>query len=120
MKERLLQYLVCPECRGELSLINPQYQAGEIWEAELNCVACQHSYKVADGIPRFVPSIMDSVVQRNVENFGAQWHLLGERSELNRREFLSYLDKVSPDFFKGKLVLDAGCGMGKFLYYAAE
>src|SRR5437660_786338 len=108
MKERLLQYLVCPECRGELSLLNPGYQDGEIWDAKLNCVG-QHIYPVSDGIPRFVPPAMDRVVQRNVENFGAQWHLLGERSELNRREFLSYLDKVSPDFFKGKLVLDAGC-----------
>jgi len=120
MKERLLKYLVCPECRGELTLLNPTRQGDEIWEAELNCASCQHAYKVVEGIPRFVPEALDSVVQRNVENFGAQWHLLDERSDVNRREFLSYLDKVSPDFFKGKLVLDAGCGMGKFLYYAAE
>src|SRR5262249_33072470 len=27
---------------------------------------------------------------------------------------------VNQDFFKGRLVLDAGCGMGKFLYYAGQ
>ena len=120
MKERLLKYLVCPECRGDLTLLNPIQQRNEIWEAALNCASCQHNYKVVEGIPRFLPEAIDSVVKRNVESFGAQWHLLGERSELNRREFLSYLDGLTPDFFRGKIVLDAGCGMGKFLYYAAQ
>lgn len=120
MKERLLKYLVCPECRGDLSLLNPRYQNDEVWEGELKCSLCPAGYPVAEGIPRFIPAEMDSVVQRNVENFGAQWHLLDGRSEVNRREFLSYLDKVSPEFFKGKVILDGGCGMGKFMYYAAE
>lgn len=120
MKERLLKYLACPECRGDLTLQNERVQNGEIWEGELTCVNAEHRYQIIEAIPRFVPAHLDEVVQRNVQNFGAQWHLLDERSEINRREFLSYLDKVGPDFFKGKVVLDAGCGMGKFLYYAAE
>jgi SAM-dependent methyltransferase len=120
MKDRLLKYLVCPECRGALRLLDPVWEDEEIWQAELTCDRCQCRYPVSGGIPRFVPPAMDKVVKRNVENFGAQWQLLGQRSELNRREFLSYLDAVGPDFFTGKVVLDAGCGMGKFLYYAAQ
>ena len=103
MKQRLLEYLICPECHNQLILTNPVHQNEEVWQGQLKCSACQAAYAISEGIPRFIPEAMDSVVQRNVENFGAQWHLLGERSDLNRREFLSYLDNISEDFFKDKV-----------------
>src|SRR3990172_2722911 len=34
--------------------------------------------------------------------------------------FLTYIHPLGPEFFPGKLVLDAGCGFGRHLYYAAE
>lgn len=121
MKERLLNYLACPGCRGDLVMSDDPVREGEeIMEAELACAGCRQRYPVSGGIPRFVPSEMEEVVRRNVTNFGDQWHLLGERSELNRDEFLSYIAPLGPESFEGKLVLDAGCGMGKFLYYAGQ
>lgn len=120
MKERLLDYLCCPDCRAGLRLEAARHEQGEIWEGELVCTACGRTFPVTNGIPRFIPAHLDEVVQKNVSNFGDQWHLMKDRSEINRREFTSYLETIPPDFFKDKLVLDAGCGMGKFLYYAAS
>jgi SAM-dependent methyltransferase len=37
-----------------------------------------------------------------------------------KEDFLEYVYPVNRDFFAGKLGLDAGCGMGRHIYYAAE
>src|ERR1700750_1502005 len=34
--------------------------------------------------------------------------------------FLAYMQPHGPEFFKGKKVLDAGCGNGRFAHYAAK
>ena len=34
--------------------------------------------------------------------------------------FLNYIYPVKPQFFEGKIGLDAGCGFGRHLFYAAE
>lgn len=120
VKERLQKYLCCLKCRGNLDLRNARWESGEIWEAELECAKCAINYPVKDGIPRFIPKDLDQLVAKNVRNFGDQWHVLDKCSEINRTEFISYLENLSPDFFEDKLILDAGCGMGKFLYYSSQ
>jgi SAM-dependent methyltransferase len=36
------------------------------------------------------------------------------------RQFLDYMQPHAADFFPGKKILDAGCGNGRFAYYAAK
>jgi SAM-dependent methyltransferase len=36
------------------------------------------------------------------------------------KQFLDYMQPHKADFFKGKKVLDAGCGNGRFAYYAGK
>ncbi|MGI9166333.1 MAG: class I SAM-dependent methyltransferase, partial [Pyrinomonadaceae bacterium] len=36
------------------------------------------------------------------------------------QSFLNYMQPHGPEFFKGKKVLDAGCGNGRFAFYAAK
>jgi uncharacterized protein len=43
LDQRLLEILVCPQCKGEL-----EYRSDE---AELVCVACRLRYEVRDDIP---------------------------------------------------------------------
>ena len=100
MKERLLQYLCCSSCRGDLVLNDPGWEQGEVWEGELQCKQCAATYPVKAGIPRFIPKELDETVQLNVKNFGDQWHLMKERSEINREEFLSYLEDFRLSFSK--------------------
>jgi SAM-dependent methyltransferase len=59
-------------------------------------------------------------VRRNVANFGYEWRWLSSISEKNEQEFLSYLGTIRPESFSSETVLDAGCGMGKFLYFAGN
>jgi SAM-dependent methyltransferase len=58
--------------------------------------------------------------KRTQQSFGYQWMVFGEMTDQFREDFLNYISPVSPDFFVGKRGLDAGCGFGRHLYYAAQ
>jgi SAM-dependent methyltransferase len=56
---------------------------------------------------------------RTRKSFGYQWTEFGEMKEQFRADFLNYIHPVDVAFFPGKRGLDAGCGFGRHLYYAA-
>ena len=58
--------------------------------------------------------------RRTQQSFGYQWTVFGEMSDQFRDDFLNYISPVGPEFFVGKRGLDAGCGFGRHLYYAAQ
>jgi len=65
-----------------------------------------------------------------VNSFSFQWNVFSEIYEVWEENFLDYVHPLQPDFFDGKLGLDAGCGFryashstqgfGRHLYYAAK
>ena len=100
----LLTYLSCPECRLPLTK-----KGG--W---LGCNSCPKTFPILDGIPRFVPK------ENYAESFGLQWnHFTGTQLDSNigtKRSEYRFRDETlwTEDILKGKLVLDAGCGAGRF------
>ena len=104
MDQPLPDFFCCPECRG------PLRRNGD----DLLCVSCSRSYPVVDGIPRFVQS------QNYADNFGLQWQTF-RRTQLDscsgvpisRERFFRYTGWAPRDL-KGALVLDIGCGAGRF------
>src|SRR4030043_2454653 len=57
--------------------------------------------------------------KKTQKSFGFQWTAFSEMCCDFRENFLNYISPVSPEFFKGKLGLDAGCGFGRHIYNAA-
>ncbi|RIL00250.1 MAG: hypothetical protein DCC71_18905 [Proteobacteria bacterium] len=120
MKRTLIDLLVCPRHGRPLDLEKEEVLAangsdgarGEIASGALVCPeGCHHP--IVGGIPRFVES------DRYAQNFGMQWNLHartqldGAASSLSRDRFFSETALGAADL-DGKLVLDAGCGMGRF------
>jgi SAM-dependent methyltransferase len=112
MKKRLLNFLICPDCKRDF-VLNTQEENEEIMEGELRC-AQNHSFKILRGIPRFVQS--DSYAG----SFGFQWNQFS-RVQLDilngsRESEQTFLEKTAftPDRMEGKLILDAGVGAGRF------
>jgi SAM-dependent methyltransferase len=114
MQDRLLQLLRCPRCQGTLSLSGEQRAAdGSIESGELACAkGCR--YPVERGIPRFVPKA------NYADNFGLQWKKFGRvqldsaaGNEISRTRFLATTGWTREDT-QGALVLDGGCGAGRF------
>lgn len=62
MKERLLQLIVCPLCRGALACETfERTTANEIAAGLLSC-ACGAAYAIIGGIPRLLPPVLQSML----------------------------------------------------------
>ena len=83
------------------------------------CPACKRVYPNAQGIARFVDA------QYYAASFGFQWHRY-QKTQLDHDELREserhFLAKTAlrPEDLKGKLVLDVGCGMGRFAEVATR
>ena len=81
--------------------------------AGMSCRHCGREYPFVDGVLRFVHA------QEYAGSFGFQW-LKHDRTQLDtgmsHRSELDFLEKtgLGPEDFAGKLVLDVGCGMGRY------
>ena len=54
MKERLLQFLACPECAGAIEFGSvSERDGGEILTGELVCSSAAHRFPITRGVPRF-------------------------------------------------------------------
>lgn len=108
-----MSLIMCPECGSDLSLSRVEERNGEIETGVLEC-AGGHSYPIRGFIPRFVPS------DDYADAFALEWNEfrtahLDSFTGLDRlkKEFRSFLD-FPIERLEGKLVLDAGCGLGRF------
>ncbi len=123
MKDKLLQWLRCPECNAGFKVEDGQYVNSEIKEGILVC-KCKRNFMIKDFIPRFVDS------DKYVSSFSFEWNTHGKtqldsanidndmRNE-SRNSFQARVD-FPLDQFQGKLVLDVGCGSGRFMEIVAD
>ncbi len=125
MHTSLLDVLACPECRGPLRLEPGSESAAEIVTGSLSCGE-GHRFSIVGGVPRFVQHDLDADQARTRDSFGYEWTELypehGHTSTEARAErdiFLEYT-RTLPSEFRGKLVLDAGCGNGRYAKLAND
>jgi SAM-dependent methyltransferase len=99
----ILTIVRCPSCGSK---VRQQADA-------LICTACGSKYPEANGVIRFVDQ------QQYAGSFGFQWHvhartqLDSAESQRSERAFRKRTG-FRPEDLAGKLVLDVGCGMGRF------
>ncbi len=120
MKEKLLEILICPVCKSGLELKNTKVENGEIKEGKIICKSCDSEYPVFNYIPRFVKN------DKYVDNFSFEWNL-HRKTQLDS---FSGTDESEETFkkrtgfdtgnLKGKLVLDVGCGSGRYSEVAGK
>lgn len=94
-------------------------------EGSLVCQQCGRKFPIRAGIPRLLPDMqMAAEVQKTVDGFGFEWLTFNDHIQddymSDRKNFFDFIQPVTEDFFGGKIVLDAGCGMGRFLKLGAE
>jgi SAM-dependent methyltransferase len=105
----LFALLRCPICRGSLTHSDDG----------LTCPACGRHFPEVRGVLRFVDE------GNYADSFGYQWQRF-HRTQLDRadrnpseRDFVQKTG-LKPEDLKGKLVLDVGCGMGRFAEVATR
>jgi SAM-dependent methyltransferase len=114
MHQELIDLLCCPTCSGQLTVREGRIATAEIKDGTLACTQCCATYPIVNYVARFVESSVYS------QPFGFQWNRFRKtqldshtRLPLSRERFFSY-SGWQPSDLKGKLVLDAGCGAGRF------
>jgi len=118
--------LVCPACRCGL------FPASDLPDS-LVCYGCFERFPIVNGIPRLVPeTVFDvsgnsngtsdrdrSLQLKTAASFGFEWTHFSEMYPEWEANFRDYMFPHFPEFFRGKKILDAGCGIGRHAYYAA-
>lgn len=114
MKERLVQWLVCPTCQTDLTLTIGERSGDEILSGALKCTSCSKEYPVRRGVPRFVET------DKYVNNFSFEWNTF-QRTQVDsatKRSDSEITFREKTGFTKadieGKRVLDVGVGTGRF------
>lgn len=117
MKKELLKWLRCPECKKKLKLDIFEMRNTEIYSGSLNCI-CGEKYKIERYIPRFIKT------DKYVNSFSFEWNKFRtlQSDSLNKTLRSEKRFKENLDFpvekLKNKLILDVGCGMGRFMEIA--
>jgi SAM-dependent methyltransferase len=100
MSPEIPPILCCPACRCATL---------EAHEDHLKCSSCRASYPVIDGVPRFAG-------ETYVASFGRQWNRYDVARDEEDEAVFAVKTGVDPRSLEGKLVLDAGCGGGRYAH----
>jgi len=123
MKYSDINVFCCPECRSrlrflKLSEFDKNLDGQEVLEGLITCVNCNSIYPIIKSIPRFV--------SRNnyASSFGYQWKKFS-RTQFggNQKQIAKVRFEATtkwPDNLKGQLILEAGCGAGRFSEIALD
>jgi SAM-dependent methyltransferase len=106
-------------CQAELELSTSE-AGDEIGQGELRCLGCGLVFPIRGGIPRLLPPELSAEKQRTARAFGWEWRHFVEMHDAYEEQFMDWLWPLERDFFKDKVVLDAGCGIGRHMFFAAE
>jgi uncharacterized protein YbaR (Trm112 family)/ubiquinone/menaquinone biosynthesis C-methylase UbiE len=120
MRLRHLQYLCCPDCRADFKLEVKEQQQTEIVSGKLICHHCNKVYEIKDGIPRILAENIEREKIKSAESFSYEWKNFRKLTDKYKEQFLDWIKPVPADFFKDKVVLDAGCGKGRHVYWSAK
>ena len=121
MKESLVEYLICPICKKNLTLKIQKKTRGEINEGQLVCLK-QHMFPVKDGIPNFVIDRSKTFVKTE-DSFSSKWKNYNKTYHSKKsfdgqkKWFLERFGwKTTSNFNKflktRRRILDAGTGVG--------
>jgi SAM-dependent methyltransferase len=123
MRAWVLSYLVCSECGSELCCAPEVPDDIDLETGILTCTTCERQFPIRNGVPRMTPDLAENKNRQTAEAFGWEWQEFDQfHSDWATLEaqYLDWVHPLSPPFFGGKVVLDAGCGMGRFSAAAAR
>ena len=106
LNDELLALLRCPACHSSLEQVADGYR----------CPACRRKFPSVRGVLRFVDA------GNYADSFGYQWQEFSTTQLLPDFAESNFLRKTGLrlEELKGKLVLDVGCGMGRFAEVATR
>ena len=65
MRKDMMEILVCPVCKGTLTLTIEKEANDEIVSGSLHCAACNETYPIKDSIPNLLPPDLRRAMESN-------------------------------------------------------
>ena len=122
MKKELLEILCCPESGGDLDLTIEEGDIDYIVKGLLKSTTGA-SFDIIDDIPYFSKEIEHKGVKNQYETYSHWFEKMHDEESIttiqNEKIFSDSL-KIEEEEFKNKIVLDAGCGNGRFSYVVSK
>jgi SAM-dependent methyltransferase len=100
MNPDLVSLLRCPRCRGSLEIEGDPPRS-------LSCRSCAQAYPIVGGVPRLAG-------ESYAASFGRQWNRYDVARPEEDEATFRVKTGVEPRELAGRLVLDAGCGGGRY------
>ena len=100
MNSDLISLLQCPRCRGNLEIEGDPPRV-------LKCRSCAGTYPIIAGVPRLAG-------ESYAASFGRQWNRYDVARPEEDEATFRVKTGVEPSDLAGRLVLDAGCGGGRY------
>ena len=123
MHAELLDLLACPECDSSLDLTVATGTPEQVEEGRLTCSGCSRSYPVLDDIPYFAPDIDRAGVRNQKSTYSLWWDDYHDETSIvdeGHREFFHKSLGLEAHDFERRIVLDAGCGNGRFSFVVSR
>jgi SAM-dependent methyltransferase len=120
VKPSLLEHLVCPSCHDRLDLATAVSQGAEVMEGDLRCRGCRAAFPVRRGVPRFAESARTEESARTASAFGWEWRTFPRIDDHHEQQFLDWIAPAGRDSFRGRIVLEGGCGKGRHTRLASR
>lgn len=120
MRIENLRHLVCPECKGDLTIAEILKRNGNSIETgRLQCSKCKENYEIIHSVIRFVP------MENYASGFGFEWKKHAKTqydsySGVNVSETRFFEETKWPRNLEGRLILEVGSGSGRFTEHAAS
>src|SRR6266853_80701 len=114
MRLLAIEHLRCPQTGERLVLEQPECREDQIHSGWLVSEGNEHRYPIRDFIPRFV------LESNYADNFGMQWNKFRQTQLDSYSRHPISADRFwkatgwGPEDIRGRWVLDAGCGAGRF------
>jgi SAM-dependent methyltransferase/uncharacterized protein YbaR (Trm112 family) len=120
VKRDLVNLLCCPDCKGDLTLVDDTPAQPGVEAGGLVCASCVQTFPIVRGIPRFVSS------DQYVGSFSYEWNRWNQvqldiaNGRTESEDTFAEKTGFTPADLNGRLVLDVGCGAGRFLDVASR
>src|SRR5260370_1799822 len=112
MRAESLNFVVCPNGAGELSLGSVASRAAEdgpIMTAGLACRGCASHFAIRNGVPILLPANLASVKLETASRFAEEWTRWSDLRDYYEQEFFDWLAPLSARDFLEQIVFEGGC-----------